>query len=152
MDNKAFRLFHDWDVWGDSTSYPEIKATAYFDAKDDSPLKTINDDLYMTTKIGTNKCVIANQDTDNQEMSKIFGLTLNMNDQLKLHINPSVCRDIHFRTVDTLPWTPSSGVHWFANGSISPLYGDIKPESIAAPFKSLIPSGQLPFGKPWAWA
>jgi hypothetical protein len=22
MDFRAFRLFHDWDVWGDSTSYP----------------------------------------------------------------------------------------------------------------------------------
>ena len=28
MDFKAFRLFHDWDVWGDSTSYPELKATS----------------------------------------------------------------------------------------------------------------------------
>ena len=28
MDFKAFRLFHDWDVWGDSTSFPELKATS----------------------------------------------------------------------------------------------------------------------------
>ena len=150
---RAFRLFHDWDVWGDSTSYPELKATAYFDAKDDQPLKPINKNLYMTTKIGTNKCVVANQDTDNQGMSKMFALNLNMNGQLKLKINPSVCRDIYNRTVDTLPWTPSKGVHWFANASIRPLHGHIEPDAIAVPFNDLVPTDKpLPMDKPWAWA
>ena len=140
MDFRAFRLFHDWDVWGDSTSYPELKATAYFDAYDSTPLNPICKDLYMTTKIGTNKCVVANQDTDNQDMSKLFALTLNMNDQLKLNIDPSVSRDLHFRTVDTLPWTPSMGVHWFANGKIRPLHGNIKQKDIIPPFNKLLPS------------
>lgn len=31
MDFKAFRLFHDWDVWGDSTSFPELRATSVVD-------------------------------------------------------------------------------------------------------------------------
>jgi hypothetical protein len=38
MDKNAFRLFHDWDVWGDSTSYPELTPTAYFDSSSDTPL------------------------------------------------------------------------------------------------------------------
>ena len=30
MDWNAFRLFHDWDVYGDGTSYSEFKAIANF--------------------------------------------------------------------------------------------------------------------------
>jgi hypothetical protein len=33
MDFKAFRLFHDWDVWGDSTCFPELQATSVSDYK-----------------------------------------------------------------------------------------------------------------------
>lgn len=79
--------------------------------------------MHLTTKMGTNKCIMANQDTDAQDMSKIFALNLNLNNKLILDVSPSVNRDIHFRTVDTLPWSPSSGVHWYANGHIKPLHG-----------------------------
>lgn len=79
MDFRAFRLFHDWDVWGDSTSYPELKATAFFDSNDPNPLKSIDSEIYLTSKMGGNKCVIANQDTDSQDMSKLFGFSINMN-------------------------------------------------------------------------
>lgn len=126
MDFRAFRLFHDWDVWGDSTSYPEIKATAVFDSSQQRPLKSI-DDLHLSTKMGTNKCVIANMDTDSQDMSKLFAFSLNLNQQLKIHLNPSVTRTLYFRTVDTLPWTPSMGTHWFATGNTELLHGNINP-------------------------
>lgn len=43
MDFRAFRLFHDWDVWGDSTSFPQFQATGYFDETSDEPLKEIPD-------------------------------------------------------------------------------------------------------------
>jgi hypothetical protein len=61
---------------------------------------------------------MANQDTDSQDMPKLFALTMNLNGQLKLNVNPTVNRDPHFRTVDALPWTPSMGVHWYANGHL----------------------------------
>ena len=127
MDFRAFRLFHDWDVWGDSTSYPELKATAVFDSTQPDPIQPVKG-LQLTTKMGSNKCIIANMDTDSQDMSKLFAFSLNMDQQLKLHINPSVCRTIHFRTVDTLPWTPSMGVHWFGTGSTDLLHGNISPD------------------------
>jgi hypothetical protein len=143
MDFRAFRLFHDWDVWGDSTSYPELKATAVFDAsRDDDPIVILDDELHLSTKMGTNKCILANMDTDSQDMTKLFAFTLNLNQQLKLHLNPSVCRSLYFRTVDTLPWTPSMGVHWFGGGNTDPLHGNIDPSLIKWPLNKLYDQAQ----------
>lgn len=120
MDFKAFRLFHDWDVWGDSTSFPELRATSVVDCNTlkIQNLKDKYKDVYLSSKMGGNKCVIANQDTDSQDMSKLFSFTLNMKEQLKLVTSPSVCRVLHFRTIDSLPWTSSMGVDWFSSGKV----------------------------------
>ncbi len=68
--------------------------------------------------MGTNKCIMANQDTDNQDMSKLFAVTLNMNEELKFNVEPFVMRPLHFRTVDSLPWTTSMGCLWSGNGKL----------------------------------
>ena len=127
MDFKAFRLFHDWDVWGDSTSFPELKATSVLICDSDkATLEPLKSGYHLSSKMGANKCIIANLDTDSQDMSKLFAFTLNMNEQLKLITSPSVCRVLHFRTVDTLPWTSSMGVDWFSSGKVKPIHSGIK--------------------------
>jgi hypothetical protein len=89
---------------------------------------------------------MANQDTDSQGMSKMFVLTLNMNDQLKLSLNPYVNREIHTRTVDGMDWTSSKGAHWSANGTIKPLYSSVQYQDVDANLKKLLPDKTLTSG------
>lgn len=87
--------------------------------------------------MGSSKCIIANQDTDSQGMSKLFAFTLSINQQLKLHLNPSLCRTIHYRTVDALPSSLSRGVHWFGNGKAELLHGNIDDAKVKWPLNLL---------------
>jgi hypothetical protein len=118
-----------------------LKATSFLkcDSNNSKPakLESIGNGIHLSSKMGANKCVIANLDTDSQDMSKLFALTLNMNEQLKLNTSPSVCRVLHFRTVDTLPWTSSMGVDWFSSGKVRPLHSGIDPKCIEHPFDTI---------------
>lgn len=64
------------------------------------------------------KGIMANLDTDSQDMTKYYGFSMIMDEKIKFMPEPFACRDLHFRTVDMLPWTPSMGVDWFASGKV----------------------------------
>lgn len=95
-----FEMFDDWSIYGDGLFLTELQAIAIFNPKTDDRIRILKEEerFLLTEKLGQNRAALSDHDTDIQMFSKLYGLKMNIDEELEVKFKPTSSRNINLRT------------------------------------------------------
>ena len=81
---------------------PEFRAVGVFNPRTDTSIRLFSEEekFLITSKLGKQKAVLADQDTDSQTYSKMFAFAFKADDDMQVEFQPASFRYMNQRTAN----------------------------------------------------